>query len=263
VVNIVKVAVCGKGGVGKTLIAGGLAFFFAKKGLRTIAFDADPSPNLALTLGLSPEEVRGILPISENKDLLESKTGTGYSGVYRLSFTVEDIIKKYSIETPFGVNLVVMGSVKSMGSGCTCPANAVIRALLRHLIVERNEVVILDMEAGVEHMGRGTAERVDALLIVADANMKALETAKHIKDLAIKAGIKQVFLVGNKIGNETQKESIEAFAKDNELSVLDFVPFDEKVVEAEMHGETPLKNAESKAMLAIERLSEKLLMANN
>ncbi len=101
------------------------------------------------------------------------------------------------------------------------------------------------------------------MLIVADANVKALETAKHIRDLAIKAGIRHVFLIGNKIGNEMQKKLIEGFAKDNELFVLDFVPFDKKVVEAEMHGETPLKNPESEAMLAIERLSERLLAANN
>ena len=142
---IVKIAVSGKGGVGKTLIAGGLACCLVNKGLKTIAIDADPSPNLALTLGLSLEEARKILPISENKELVESKTGTGYSGVFRLSFSVDDVVREYSVRTPFGVNLIVMGTVTSMGSGCTCPANAVIRALLRHLVVERNEAVVLDL----------------------------------------------------------------------------------------------------------------------
>jgi len=258
----VKIAVCGKGGVGKTLIAGGLARSFADKGLKTIAIDADPSPNLALTLGLSSEEARKILPISENKELIESKTGTGFSGVFRLSFTVDDIVREYAVKTPFNVSLIVMGTVKSMGSGCTCPANAIIRALLRHLVVERNEAAVLDMEAGVEHLGRGTAKHVNIMLAIVDANMKSLETAKRIHELAANAGMKQIFLVGNKIANEAQKKAIENFAGKNGLEILDFVPFDQNVVEAEMRGETPLIYKESEAMRAIEKLCEKFASMN-
>jgi CO dehydrogenase maturation factor len=258
-IRMVKIAVCGKGGVGKTLIAAGLACSFTDAGLKTLAIDADSTPNLALTLGITAEEARKILPISENKELIESKTSTEYPGVYRLSFTVDDIIKRYSVNTPFGVDLIVMGTVKSMGSGCTCAANAVLRALLRHLIVERDEAVILDMEAGVEHMGRGTARSVDQMLIVADANMKALEIAKRVEELAIKAGMKQVFLVGNKVADQAQRLVINNFARDNALRVLDLVPFDQKVVESEMKGETPLKNKKSEATQAIRKLREELV----
>jgi CO dehydrogenase maturation factor len=128
-----KIAVSGKGGVGKTLIAAGLANAFGKRSFKTIAIDADSSPNLGLTLGLSVEEARKITPISENKGLVESKTSTGYSGVYNLNFTVDDIVREYSVATPMGVNLIVMGTVQSMEAGCMCAPNAVIRALLRHL----------------------------------------------------------------------------------------------------------------------------------
>jgi CO dehydrogenase maturation factor len=259
----VKVAVSGKGGVGKTLIAGGLAYFFTHKGLKTIAIDADPSPNLALTLGLPLEEARDIVPISENKELIESKTRTEYPGVYRLSFKVDDILRNFSVKTPFDVNLIVMGTVRSVGSGCTCPANSVVRALLRHLVVERNEVIILDMEAGVEHLGRGTAQHVDTMLIVTDANMKSLETAKHIHDLAAGAGIKQVLLVGNKVRGKIQRENLKKFAVKNGLEILDFVPFDQNVVELEMRGETPLKNRDSTAVRAIQNLSGKLITNDN
>jgi CO dehydrogenase maturation factor len=257
-----KVAVSGKGGVGKTLVAAGLAYFFAKKGFKTIAIDADPSPNLALTLGLSSEEAHHIVPISENKQLVEAKTGTGYAGVYRLTFTVDDIVRDYAVQTPLGVNLIVMGTVRSVGSGCTCPANAVVRSLLRHLIVERGEAVILDMEAGVEHMGRGTAQHVDVMLVVVNANVKALETAKRIHELGGKAGMKRILLVGNKIENEAQRKVVEKFSEENGLEVLEFIPFDSMVVEAEMQGETPLKYGDAPAIKAIERLCDKLLKGN-
>lgn len=258
-----KIAVSGKGGVGKTLIAGGLARGFAERGLKTIAIDADSSPNLALTLGLSAEEARKIVPISENKELVDSKTGTGYSGVYRLSFTVDDIVRDYSVSTPLGVNLIVMGTVKAMGSGCMCAPNAVIRALLRHLIVERNEAVVLDLEAGVEHIGRGTAKQVDALLIVADSNLKSLETAKHIHDLATAAGMKQLYLVGNRVINDAQKQAITAYAEKNGLSLLTFIPFDPKVTDADMRGETPLLNRAIEAVQVIDGLCEKLIEKNS
>ncbi len=254
-----KVAVSGKGGVGKTLIAAGLARGFAQRGLKTIAIDADSSPNLALTLGLSAEESRKILPISENKELVDSKTSTGYSGVYKLSFTVDDIVREYSTATPFGVNLIVMGTVKAMESGCMCAPNAVIRALLRHLIVDRNEAVVLDFEAGVEHIGRGTARQVDALLIVADSNLKSLEIAKHIHDLAANAGMQNLYLVGNRIMNETQEEAVTRFAEKNGLSILTFIPFDAKVIEADTLGETPLKNEEISAVRAIDNICDVLL----
>jgi CO dehydrogenase maturation factor len=202
------------------------------------------------------------VPISENKELVESKTSTGYSGVFRLSFTVDDVVREYSVTTPFGVNLIVMGTVKSMGSGCMCAANAVVRALLRHLIVERNEAVILDMEAGVEHIGRGTASRVDALLIVADANLKSLEVAKHIHDLATKAGMKQIFLIGNRVMDDAQKEAIRSYAERNSLPILAFVPFDSKITETEMRGETPLKHKEIEAVRVIDSICEALTKKN-
>jgi CO dehydrogenase maturation factor len=254
-----KIAVSGKGGVGKTLIAAGLANAFGKRSFKTIAIDADSSPNLGLTLGLSVEEARKITPISENKELVESKTSTGYSGVYNLNFTVDDIVREYSVATPMGVNLIVMGTVQSMEAGCMCAPNAVIRALLRHLVVERDEAVVLDLEAGVEHIGRGTAKQVDALLIVADSNLKSLEIAKHIHDLASASGMKHLYLIGNRVMNDGQKEAIENFASKNGLSLLAFVPFDQKVIDADTQGISPLKVNEILAVKTIDNICELLL----
>jgi len=254
-----KIAVAGKGGVGKTLIAGVLAEFFAGKGFTVLAIDADPTPNLALTLGLSVEEASKIVPISENTSLIESKTQTNIPGVYNLGFSVEDIVEQFTVRTPYKVNLLVMGTVKSAGAGCMCPANTVIRALLHHLIVKRTEAVVTDMEAGLEHMGRGTAEHVKTMIVVADASRKSLETARKLHDLAKQIGIKECFIVGNRITSEQESEYIRSFAKMNGLELLGLVPFDKSVSSADMQGETPLKYADqSKAIAAIHGIGEKL-----
>jgi len=256
----VKIAVSGKGGVGKTLVAGALADFFVKKGFKVLAIDADPSPNLALTLGIPIDEANKIVPVSENTQLLESKTRTNFEGVYRLSFTVNDIVEKFCVKSPYGMNLLVMGTVRSAGGGCTCPANAVIRALLRHLIVERDEVVVMDMEAGVEHMGRGTAKHVDTMLIVVDSSLKSLETAKKIYKLAMEAGIENIFIVGNKVRNQSEGELIQRFAAENKISMLDLIPYDETILKADMEGETPLKYVgDSEGIATIHEIGEKLL----
>jgi CO dehydrogenase maturation factor len=255
----VKIAVSGKGGVGKTLVAGVLADFLVKKGLKVLAIDADPAPNLGLTLGIPLSQSNKITPISENKELIESKTETGFAGVYRLSFAVDDIIKKFAVESPYGVNLLVMGTVRSASQGCTCPANAVIRALLRHLLVARDEAVVVDMEAGVEHMGRGTAKHVDTMLLVADPGMKSLETAKRINGLANEAGIKKV-LVGNKVASKRGAQSIEELAARNEIPLLGLIPYDDTLLKADMRGETPLKYADdSNSLATIHKLGERLL----
>jgi len=255
-----KIAVSGKGGVGKTLIAGVLAEYLARKGFTVLAIDADATPNLALTLGIPHNEAGKIVPISENTPLIESKTQTDMPGVYNLSFSVEDIIEQFSVKTPYNVNLLVMGTVKSAGAGCMCPANTVIRALLHHLLVKRKEAVITDMEAGVEHMGRGTAEHVDTMLIVTDSSLKAMEIAKKLYGLAKQIGIKEVLIIGNKIASQHEGELIERFAKQNKIPLLGLVPHDEKILEADRHGESPLKDAsQSIGVTVIHELGEKLL----
>jgi CO dehydrogenase maturation factor len=256
----VKIAVSGKGGVGKTLVSGTLAGYFAQKGFKVMAIDADPSPNLALTLGIPVEEANKIVPISENAELLDAKTRTDFPGVYKLHFTVDDIIEDNGMKSPYGVNLLVMGTVKSAGSGCACSANAVVRELLRHLIVDRDEVVVVDLEAGVEHMGRGTASQVDIMLVVVDSSRKSLEIAKKISGLAHDAGIKTVFIVGNRVRDSEEKELITDFTENNGLPLLALIPYDDTVVKADRIGEAPLKYAEtSESVKAIQAIGEKLL----
>ena len=255
-----KIAVAGKGGVGKTLVAGALAYFLSEKGFKVLAIDADSSPNLALTLGISVDQASKIVPISENQELIRAKTGTRYPGVYRLSFSVDDVVRDFAVKSPFGINLLVMGTIRAAGEGCTCTANALVRSLLRHLIVERDEAVVMDMEAGVEHMGRGTAKHVDTMLIITDSSLKSMEIAKKINALAAEAGIKRIFIVGNKIVEEDERDSIRQFASSNSLSLLDLIPFDEQILNADKRGVTPLGLAGvSQGLKVIRQVCERLL----
>ncbi|MDD1703090.1 MAG: cobyrinic acid a,c-diamide synthase [Methanoregula sp.] len=253
-----KIAVAGKGGTGKTFIAGTLAWQLSRDGYTTLAIDADSAPNLGISLGLGENEAGSIVPVSKNEDLIRAKTGTGYPGVYNLNFSVDEVVKKFSAPTPAGVSLLVMGTVTSMGAGCTCPANSVVRALLRHLIIERDEAVILDMEAGVEHLGRGTAEGVNVMLVISDANKKSLAIAGTIARMAQEAGIPRVMLVGNRGKDPHEENAIRRFAEEHTIPLLGFVPFDPAVAQAGISGTPVMDLTDTPAVLAVRDLVRQL-----
>lgn len=255
-----KVAISGKGGVGKTTIAGIMSRILVKRGFKVLAVDADPNANLGLTLGFPPEVVRKIVPLSENVKLIKEKTGVGpesYGAIFRLSFTVDDIVDEFAMGSPDGVSLLIMGTVRSAGEGCACPANALIRALLRHILVKREEFVIVDMEAGIEHLGRGTAEHVDCMLIVVEPNLKSIETAKRIYTLARELRIRNVFVVGNQVLDEND-EAIIKKAYGDTGGMLGFIPYDERIRRADAEGKW-LIDLDSEAAAKIRELTNMLI----
>lgn len=254
-----KIAVAGKGGVGKTLVVSGIAWSLARRGFRTIAVDADPTPNLGISLGLTLSEAASILPISENAALIETKTKTGFPGVYSLTFSVDDVIRNYAVPTPSGAQLLVMGTVKAMGSGCSCAANTVLRTLIRHLVVDRDEALVLDMEAGLEHLGRGTAEGVDVMLVVTDANAKSLDTARTITRMARESGVSNIFLVGNRLGSEHEVNIVTVFAQDVKFRLLGTIPFDPAVLKAGIIADPVMELEGTPAMGTIEQMVDTFL----
>jgi len=224
-----KLAITGKGGVGKTTLAAGLALSFSQDGKRVIAIDADPDSNLAATLGF-PEPEK-IIPLVEMKELIAERTGVEpgtVGGYFKLNPKVDDIPDKFSREHQ-GIKLLLMGRVKKGGSGCFCPENAFLKAVLSHLFFSREDVVILDMEAGIEHLGRGTAEGVDGLIIVAEPSMRSIETAFRIKSLAEDLKIDKVFLVGNKVRNDKDIDFIRKNSSDFEI--LGFIWYNNKLID--------------------------------
>ena len=227
-----KIAISGKGGVGKTLLTALLARIFTESGYSVLAIDADPSANLGATLGFPhPQE---IVPISEMADLIEERTGArpGKSApFFKLNPKVDDLPEKYWVEHN-GIKLMVMGRIKKGGSGCYCPENALLQALVNHLLLARNEVVILDMEAGVEHLGRATARAVDKLIVVVEPGRRSIETACTISKLAQDIGLHNIVVVGNKVRSQSEKEFLISSLSD--FKFLGFIPYDQAVVDADL-----------------------------
>jgi CO dehydrogenase maturation factor len=199
-----KIAITGKGGVGKTTLSALLAHIYSTEGKKVIAVDADPDANLAAALGITKEELNTIRPIADLPDLIEERTGVKPGtpgGIFKLNPKVDDIPEGfgYKIEN---IILLVMGKSRSAASGCYCPESALLRRLLKHLIVERDEVVIVDMEAGIEHLTRGTSEGVDGFIVVVEPGQRSVQTAQTVMRLAGELGIKKIFAVANKVRNE-------------------------------------------------------------
>ncbi len=237
-----KIAISGKGGVGKTLLASLLSKFFDQSGYSVIAIDADPDANLAATMGFPDPD--SITPISEMADLIEERTGArpGQSAPYfKLNPKVDDIPEKFAMKMN-GIRLMLMGRVKRGGAGCYCPESALLQTLMSHLLLARNEVVIMDMEAGIEHLGRGTAKAVDKLIVVVEPGRRSIETAENIKGLASEIGIENLAIVGNKVRNESDRNFIESNLPG--FDFLGFIPYDQAVIEADHANLSPLESSE-------------------
>lgn len=231
-----KIAITGKGGVGKTTISALLCHIFSSEGKKVIAVDADPDANLAAALGVSKDGLKSIRPIADMPDLIEERTGVkpGTSGgIFKLNPKVDDIPEGFGFKID-NITLLIMGKSRTAASGCYCPESALLKRLLKHLVLKRDEVIIIDMEAGIEHLTRGTTEGVDAFIIVVEPGQRSLQTASTIKKLAEELGIRKVFVIANKVRNEADILFINESLSDIEF--LGHTSFNNDILESDIKG---------------------------
>lgn len=229
-----KVAIGGKGGVGKTTVCAVWARFFADAGFKVLAIDADPNATLASAFGLSPSECPA--PLIEMKQLIAERTGTTREALgtyFKMNPKVDDLPEQYWIEVD-GVRVLVLGGLTQAGSGCACPEGAFLKALLSHTILQREEVVIVDLAAGVESMGRASIQNIDALAVVVEPGGRSLETATNVAQMARDLGIRTVGAVANKVSDAGQIDVIKARLKS--IPLLGSVSYDAAVQEADLNG---------------------------
>ena len=236
-----KIAVSGKGGVGKTTLAAVLARLYAEEGLKVLAADVDPDANLGMALGFEPERIEALTPVSKMSELIAERTaanvpGSAYGKLFKMNPRVDDIPDRFAIEKN-GVKLLVMGYVDVAGGGCVCPEHVVLKRLLSNLIVHRDEVVILDMEAGLEHLGRGTADFVDSFIVVIEPGERSVQTYRNVKRLATDLGVKHVNVDANKARGEADREFIRPRTPAEDL--LGFMSYNTDIQDADREGISP------------------------
>lgn len=250
-----KIAVSGKGGVGKTTFSALLIRALNAAGKHVLAIDADPDANLAAAIGIP--DAGKIIPISEMKDLAyertEARPGT-IGGFFKLNPKVDDLPDALSARFE-NIKLMRLGGIKKGGAGCICPESTLLKALVTHIVLSRNEMVVMDMEAGIEHLGRGTAQAVDKLLVVVEPGSRSIDTARHINKLAAEIGLTAIALVGNKIRGQKDVEFLRTHL--NGFSFLGFIPYDDALIEADLNGIAPF-DTESEAKGIIEGIISKI-----
>ncbi|MDR2140985.1 MAG: AAA family ATPase [Deltaproteobacteria bacterium] len=251
-----KLAVSGKGGVGKTTLSATLAYIFKERGAKVLAIDADPDANLAGALGFT--DLSGLTPISEMTELVAERTGSKpgtYGTFFSINPKVDDLPDTMAKEIN-GVKFMTLGGVKKGGGGCICPESVLLKSLVMNLVLARDEVVILDMEAGLEHLGRATSTGVDALIVVTEPGQRSLETARVVKKLCADLGIKRVCVVGNKVRNQSDRDFIAQNVAG--LPVLGFIPYADSVVDADRLGLAVFEKS-PEAVAACREIYEKLV----
>lgn len=232
-----KIAVTGKGGVGKTTVAATLARLYAQDGRKVLAADADPDANLGLALGFAPEELEDIVPISKMKKLAKERTGADQSNVfYKINPKVDDIPDKFG-RVCNGVKLLVLGTIETAWGGCICPEGVMLQRIIGNLVLFRDDVVILDMEAGLEHLGRGTTSGMDQFIVVIEPGERSVQTYQNIRRLAFQLGVRKVRVVGNKVLDAQDEAFIRSRIPSEDL--LGIIHYNRQVIDADRQGRSP------------------------
>ncbi|WP_029159510.1 AAA family ATPase [Clostridium scatologenes] len=252
-----KMAITGKGGVGKSTFSAIISRIYAEEGYKVLAVDADPDPNLALALGFPQEMINEIIPISEMKKLVAERTNStpgAFGKMFKINPKVDDIPERYCKEYN-GVRVLTMGTVDTGGTGCICPENVLLKKLTSHLILQNKDIVIMDMEAGIEHLGRGTAQGVDVFVVVVEPGIRSIQTYHHVKKLAKDIGIDKVFVVANKIKNvEDEKYVLENVGED---ACLGFMYYREIVGTSDRVNQSPY-DCSKETVEEVKKIKEKL-----
>jgi CO dehydrogenase maturation factor len=251
-----KIAVSGKGGVGKTTLASTLIRNLSDRGYKVLAIDADPDANLGQALAM--DNWQDITPISKMRELIAERTGAqpgSYGAIFKLNPKVDDLPDDLSSKKD-NIKLMVLGGVEKGGGGCICPESTMLKALVTNVLLYRDEHLVLDMEAGVEHLGRATAGAVDRLLVVVEPGRRSVDTARHIRELAKDIGVKKISLIGNKIRSDKDMEFLQKTLSDFEF--MGFLPYDDEVVEADLNG-TSLYDRDSLVKMEVDKIVDALI----
>ncbi len=249
-----KIAISGKGGVGKTTLSSLLARYWAREGYRVLAVDADPDANLGSALGIDTTD---LVPVAKMEKLIHERTGVQpgtVGGFFKMNPHVEDLPESLGREKD-GVRLLVMGTVKKGGGGCICPESVLLKALVNHLVLYRKDRVIMDMEAGIEHLGRGTAQGVDRLVIVVEPGRRSIETAAKVRELTQDIGLYNVAAVGSKVRNAQQEEFLHSNL--DGIPLIGILPFSEEIATADLESRPPSLDA-PEILQAVEKIAAAL-----
>jgi CO dehydrogenase maturation factor len=272
-----KIAVSGKGGAGKTTLAAALSLLYARRGQKVIAVDADPDANLAQALGVREAERSAIVPIARMAALVEERTGAKvdqYGQIFKLNPEVADIAGKYAY-LHRGVALLVLGAIERGGGGCACAESVLLRALVTDLVLYKGETLVMDMEAGVEHLGRATARGVDEMIVVVEPGQRSIDTARRVIRMSAEIGLPAPAFVVNKARSAADEEfarrgiaaaaaaaeaeaEATAAAPGAEPEVLGVIPYSDEIALCDRDGMAVLDAARPELAAVFESIASRL-----